>query len=138
MTQNLNSLVHSSADLSITVLKDVNKNDDLYRKEREKYFIRKFNTFYMLTLNDGDEIKIKYYVQAIHGCYKILTINIYCFSWIRILRICSWVMFQWIDLHILFYLRFCSMKWNRISISEVKFNIRYLQSAVWTGRLSFQ
>jgi hypothetical protein len=24
----------------------VKSNDDLYRKEREKYFIRKFNTYY--------------------------------------------------------------------------------------------
>ena len=36
----------SLADLSIIVLEKVKKSDDLYRKEREKYFIRKFNTFY--------------------------------------------------------------------------------------------
>ena len=37
---------HSLSDLSITILEQVKKKDDLYRKEREKYFIRKFNTFY--------------------------------------------------------------------------------------------
>jgi hypothetical protein len=37
---------HSLFDLSITILEQVMKKDDLYRKKREKYFIRKFNTFY--------------------------------------------------------------------------------------------
>ena len=41
-----NSPGHSLADLTITVLEKVKSSDDLYRKEREKYFIRKFNTFY--------------------------------------------------------------------------------------------
>ena len=41
-----NSPGHSLSDLSITVLEKVRSDDDLYRKEREKYFIRKFNTFY--------------------------------------------------------------------------------------------
>ena len=44
--EHFNSPGHSLADLSITILEKVKKNDDLYRKEREKYFIRKFNTFY--------------------------------------------------------------------------------------------
>ena len=44
--KHFNSPGHSLADLSITVLEKVKKSDDLYRKEREKYFIRKFNTFY--------------------------------------------------------------------------------------------
>ena len=34
------------SDLNITILEQVNRKDTLYRKEREKYFIRKFNTFY--------------------------------------------------------------------------------------------
>ena len=41
-----NSPGHSLSDLSITVLERLRSNDDLYRKEREKYFIRKFNTYY--------------------------------------------------------------------------------------------
>ena len=44
--QHFNSPGHSLSDLSITILEKVRSNDDLYRKEREKYFIRKFNTFY--------------------------------------------------------------------------------------------
>ena len=44
--EHLNSPGHSLSDLSITVLEKVRQKDDLYRKEREKYFIRKFNTFY--------------------------------------------------------------------------------------------
>ena len=34
---------HSLADISVTVLEQVRKNNDSYRKEREEYFIRKFN-----------------------------------------------------------------------------------------------
>ena len=37
---------HSLADLQVTVLEKVKKNNTLYRKEREEYFIRKFNTFH--------------------------------------------------------------------------------------------
>ena len=45
--EHFNSPGHSLSDLSIIVFEKFNKkNDDLYRKEREKYFIRKFNTFY--------------------------------------------------------------------------------------------
>ena len=44
--QHFNSPGHSLSDLTITILEQVRSNDDLYRKEREKYFIRKFNTFY--------------------------------------------------------------------------------------------
>ena len=44
--EHFNSAGHSLADLSIIILEKVRSNDDLYRKEREKYFIRKFNTFY--------------------------------------------------------------------------------------------
>ena len=35
---------HSLADMSVTILEQVRKNNDAYRKEREEYFIRKFNT----------------------------------------------------------------------------------------------
>ena len=37
---------HSLADLTMVILEKVRSQDDLYRKEREKYFIRKFNTYY--------------------------------------------------------------------------------------------
>ena len=37
---------HSLADLSITVLERVKKNDENYRKKRGKYFINKLNTHY--------------------------------------------------------------------------------------------
>ena len=36
---------HSLADLNITILERVNKDDENYRKDREAYFIHKFNTF---------------------------------------------------------------------------------------------
>ena len=35
---------HSLSDMSVTALERVRKNSNPYRKEREKYFIRKFNT----------------------------------------------------------------------------------------------
>jgi hypothetical protein len=41
-----NSPGHSLSDLSITKLERVRSNHELYRKEWEKYFTRKFNTFY--------------------------------------------------------------------------------------------
>lgn len=37
---------HSLADLKITVIEQIKKNSDEYRKERESYFIRKFNTLH--------------------------------------------------------------------------------------------
>ena len=37
---------HSLADINMVILEKVKKNDELYRKEREHYFIRKFNTYY--------------------------------------------------------------------------------------------
>ena len=37
---------HSLANIKITILEQVKKNDILYRKEREKYLINKFNTYY--------------------------------------------------------------------------------------------
>ena len=44
--EHLNLPGHSLADMTVTILEKVRSSDDLYRKEREKYFIRKFNTFY--------------------------------------------------------------------------------------------
>ena len=37
---------HSANNLKITVIEKVKKESDQYRKEREEYFIRKFNTFH--------------------------------------------------------------------------------------------
>ena len=37
---------HSIHNVTITILEQINKKDESYRKEREKYLIRKFNTFY--------------------------------------------------------------------------------------------
>ena len=37
---------HSISNMKVTIVERVKKNDDQYRKEREKYFINKFNTFY--------------------------------------------------------------------------------------------
>ena len=37
---------HSLADLSVIVIEQVKKNDTLYRKEREEFHIRRFNTLY--------------------------------------------------------------------------------------------
>ena len=36
---------HSISDMRITVLEKVKHKDELYRREREKYFINKFDTF---------------------------------------------------------------------------------------------
>ena len=37
---------HSLADLSVIIIEQVKKKDTLYRKEREQYHIRRFNTLY--------------------------------------------------------------------------------------------
>ena len=44
--QHFNSQGHSIADMYVLILEQVRSSDPLYRREREKYFIRKFNTFY--------------------------------------------------------------------------------------------
>ena len=44
---------HTVANLKISVIEQVRYNLDLYRKEREEFYIRKFNTF-----NDGMNRKI--------------------------------------------------------------------------------
>ena len=37
---------HDLSKMTVTILEKVTKNDELYRKEREHFFIRKFNTYY--------------------------------------------------------------------------------------------
>ena len=37
---------HSLSDLEAIILEQVPSQDPLYRKERERYLIRKFNSFY--------------------------------------------------------------------------------------------
>ena len=37
---------HSVSDLTITVIEQSKRNNNLYRKEREEYNINRFNTFY--------------------------------------------------------------------------------------------
>ena len=44
--QHFNLPGHSLSDLTVTILEKVRSNDDLYRRERERYFMRKFNTYY--------------------------------------------------------------------------------------------
>ena len=44
--KHFNESGHSLADMKMVILEKVKKNDELYRKECEHYFIRKFNTFY--------------------------------------------------------------------------------------------
>ena len=44
--QHFNSPGHTIADLCITVIEQVKKNNILYRKEREEMHIRRFNTLY--------------------------------------------------------------------------------------------
>ena len=44
--KHFNQQGHSKANLQVPVLEKVKVNDLLYRKEREHYHIRKFQTFY--------------------------------------------------------------------------------------------
>ena len=44
--QHFNSPGHSLANMTVTILERVKKEDIFYRKERETYHIRKFNTYY--------------------------------------------------------------------------------------------
>ena len=37
---------HSLSDMKATIIEQVNVNSELYRKEREHFYIRKLNTFY--------------------------------------------------------------------------------------------
>ena len=36
---------HNISNITITILEKVKYNEEMYRKEREKYHIKKFNTF---------------------------------------------------------------------------------------------
>ena len=38
--------MHSLGNMTVTILENVESEDVFYRKERETYLIRKFNTFY--------------------------------------------------------------------------------------------
>ena len=40
-----NSTGHSLSDMKISIIEQVKKKDDIYRKQREHYHIEKFNTF---------------------------------------------------------------------------------------------
>ena len=60
---------HSLSDMTVTVLEKVKTSDDMYRKEREKYFIRKFNTYYrglnrqpQITGDKDGEALVIYYI----------------------------------------------------------------------------
>ena len=44
--EHFNSRGHSLSDLSITIIEQVKKEGELYRKEREHFHIKKFNTFH--------------------------------------------------------------------------------------------
>ena len=44
--QHFNLPGHSIADLQITAIEQVKKNDVIYRRQREEYHIRRFNTLY--------------------------------------------------------------------------------------------
>ena len=44
--QHFNLPGHSLADLMVTIIEQVKKSDTLYRKEREEYHIRRFNTLH--------------------------------------------------------------------------------------------
>ena len=44
--QHFNLPGHSLNNMNVTILEKVKKMDKMYRREREKYHIRKFNTFY--------------------------------------------------------------------------------------------
>ena len=43
--EHFNSPGHSLSDLTITIIEQVKKGGELYRKEREKFHIKKFNTY---------------------------------------------------------------------------------------------
>ena len=37
---------HSSSNMTVTIIEKVKSSDEMYRKEREQYHIRKFKTYY--------------------------------------------------------------------------------------------
>ena len=44
--EHFNKKGHSVSDLEAIILEKIMKTDPLYRKERERYIIRKFNSYY--------------------------------------------------------------------------------------------
>ena len=44
--EHFNQPGHTLSDLSITIIEKVKKNETMYRKQREKFHIKNFNTFY--------------------------------------------------------------------------------------------
>ena len=44
--EHFNSPGHTISNMTIIILEKVKVSDTLYRKEREKYLIRKFNSYY--------------------------------------------------------------------------------------------
>ena len=44
---------HSVSNMTVTILEKVKVNDTRYRKERERYLIRKFNSYYQ-GMNDRE------------------------------------------------------------------------------------
>ena len=59
---------HSLADLNVLIVEQVKIEDDNYRKERERYFINKFNTFYD-GINREKWGEIKWVLVADHIVY---------------------------------------------------------------------
>ena len=41
-----NQRSHSASDVRITILEKMKTSDESYKKERERYLINKFNTYY--------------------------------------------------------------------------------------------
>ena len=44
--EHFNKTGHSLSDMEAVILEKITKTDPLYRKERERYLIRKFNSYY--------------------------------------------------------------------------------------------
>ena len=67
---------HSLADMKATIIEHVKKQSDIYRKERENFFIRKFNTFHA-GLNKRQQVReIRGEVLAICNCQLFVNILI--------------------------------------------------------------
>ena len=52
--KHFNKAGHSVSNMRVTILEKVKVNDTFYRKEREKYLIRKFNSYYE-GMNDREQ-----------------------------------------------------------------------------------
>ena len=60
--------------MKVTIVERVKKNDDQYRKEREKYFINKFNTF--LQRNQQTTTKVRIWALVYCDCLSLPILNI--------------------------------------------------------------